>query len=504
VPDPAAVSLVERVATFGSRPAIVDTEGIISYRDLHRRACGLAEDLGAAGVGRNDRVALLCRPGRDFVIAVLATWWAGAMAVPLHPAHPAAELGYVLDAAAAGFLITSDEHADAAEALGQPRYLPVVTVAPDTSDEGRPPLTPPVALTPPDPADPALMIHTSGTTGRPKGVVHTHASLQAQIEGMVEAWAWSPDDRILLVLPLNHVHGIVNVTLCPLWVGATAEAPGGFDPVETWERLASGRLTIFMAVPTIYARLLATWADADEAARAHWSTGAERLRLMVSGSAALPVTVLDEWRRITGQLLLERYGMTEVGMALGNTLAHRVPGHVGGPFPGVEVRIVDDVGSDVADGEPGELLLRGPQLFAGYWNQPDETANAFTDGWFRTGDVAVATPDGYRLLGRESVDILKTGGEKVSALEIEEMLRTHRYVVDCAVVGLPDDEWGERVVAAVVTRAGTTIDGPMLRRWGKERLAPAKVPTRYLFVDELPRNAMGKVTKPAVRELFVP
>ena len=501
---PSPLSLIERIVAFGDQPAVVDPSGTWTYAELDRRAKDLARVMISSGVGRGDRVALLCRPGRDFVIAVLATWWAGAMAVPLHPAHPAAELGYVLDDAAAGFLITSDQHADAAEALAQPRYLTVVTVDPGAGDEERPPLTPPVALTPPDSADAALVIHTSGTTGRPKGVVHTHASVQAQIEGMVEAWAWSADDRILLVLPLNHVHGIVNVTLCPLWVGATAEAPGGFDPVETWERLASGRLTIFMAVPTIYARLLATWADADEAAQARWSTGAESLRLMVSGSAALPVTVLDEWRRITGQLLLERYGMTEVGMALGNTLAHRVAGHVGVPFPGVEARIVDDVGSDVADGQPGELLLRGPQLFAGYWNRPDETTDAFTDGWFRTGDVGVATPDGYRLLGRESVDILKTGGEKVSALEIEEVLRTHRDVVDCAVVGLPDVEWGQRVVAAVVTRAGTTIDGPMLRRWGKERLAPAKVPTRYLFVDELPRNAMGKVTKPAVRELFVP
>jgi malonyl-CoA/methylmalonyl-CoA synthetase len=318
----------------------------------------------------------------------------------------------------------------------------------------------------------------------------------------VASWAWSAEDRILQVLPLHHVHGLVNVTLCPLWVGALGEAPGGFDPVATWDRFASGEITVFMAVPTIYSRLVATWEPADTETRARWSDAATGLRLMVSGSAALPVSVLDRWHALTGHVLLERYGMTEVGMALGNTLAHRVPGHVGVPFPGVRVRLVDEVGAEVADGEPGELLLRGPQLFAGYWNRPEETAAAFVDGWFRTGDVAVHTPDGYRLLGRASVDILKTGGEKVSALEIEEIFRTHPDIADCAVVGLPDEEWGDRVAMAVVAEAGGAPDPAELRLWGKERLAPAKVPTRWLLVSELPRNAMGKVTKGAVRDLF--
>jgi len=196
--------------------------------------------------------------------------------------------------------------------------------------------------------------------------------------------------------------------------------------------------------------------------------------------------------------------MTEVGMALGNTLDARVPGHVGVPFPGVEVRLVDEAGADVPDGQPGELLLRGPQLFAGYWNRDDATADAFVDGWFRTGDVAVRTPEGFRLLGRASVDILKTGGEKVSALEVEEVYRTHPAVADCAVVGLPDEEWGDRVAMAVVARPGSVPEASELRAWGRQRLAPAKVPVRYLVVDELPRNAMGKVVKPDVRALFPP
>jgi malonyl-CoA/methylmalonyl-CoA synthetase len=348
----------------------------------------------------------------------------------------------------------------------------------------------------------AMIVYTSGTTGLPKGVVHTHRSLAAQCSAMVEAWDWTSADRIVCVLPLHHVHGLVNVTFTSLSVGAVLETPGHFDAIATWERLASGDITIFMAVPTIYSRLVRAWLDADDATKARWSSRAALLRLMVSGSAALPVSTLEQWREISGHVLLERYGMTELGMALGNTLDRRVPGHVGWPFPGVEVRIVDEAGSDVVEGEVGELLVRGTQVFNRYLNRPEATAESFVDGWFRTGDVAQQTPDGYRLLGRASVDIIKSGGEKVSALEIEEVFRTHPAIADCAVVGLPDEEWGERVAIAWVADSGDRPTEAEFRAWGKERLAPAKVPVKYLCIGELPRNPMGKVAKVAVKELF--
>ena len=223
---------------------------------------------------------------------------------------------------------------------------------------------------------------------------------------------------------------------------------------------------------------------------------------MVSGSAALPVSTLEQWRRLTGHTLLERYGMTELGMVLSNTLDHRVPGHVGEPMPDVEVRVVDDTGAVVHDDQPGELLVRGSQVFAGYWQRPEATAEAFVDGWFRTGDVGVHEPGGYRLLGRSSVDIIKTGGEKVSALEIEEIYRTHPSIADCAVVGLDDTEWGQRVAIALVPTTEASPDGDTLRAWGKERLAAAKVPIRFAFVQELPRNTLGKVVKTEVVKLF--
>jgi malonyl-CoA/methylmalonyl-CoA synthetase len=348
-----------------------------------------------------------------------------------------------------------------------------------------------------------MMVYTSGTTGRPKGVVTTHANLESQVCCLIEAWGWVADDRILLVLPLHHVHGIVNVLTCALWAGGTCEMLPAFDAEAVWDRLGSGRLTLFMAVPTAYRKLIAAWEAAPAERQRAWSQGAARLRLMVSGSAALPVQTLERWRAITGQTLLERYGMTEIGMALSNPLVgERRPGSVGNPLPGVQVRLVDEGGTPVPVGMPGEIEVRGGNLFLEYWGRPEATRDAFRDGWFRTGDVAVVEAGAYRILGRTSVDIIKTGGYKVSALEIEEVLRTHPEVLECAVVGVADPEWGERVAVAVEVRSGGTLDLEPLQRWSKDRLAPYKIPRALRVVTALPRNAMGKVTKPEVAALF--
>jgi len=277
-----------------------------------------------------------------------------------------------------------------------------------------------------------------------------------------------------------------------------------FDGAGIWNRLAEGGLTLFMAVPTIYARLLAAWDAAPRETRARWTEAAARLRLMVSGSAALPVSVLERWRAATGHVLLERYGMTEIGMALSNPCdGERRPGCVGQPLPGVEVRLVDEQGREVDEGAPGEIEVRGDTVFLEYWRRPDATRDAFREGWFRTGDVAVCDSGSFRILGRQSVDIIKTGGYKVSALEVEEVLREHPDVGECAVVGAPDDEWGERVAVAIVPRgSGESLGIDALREWAAPRLSRYKLPTRVRLVDDLPRNAMGKVVKPRVRELF--
>jgi malonyl-CoA/methylmalonyl-CoA synthetase len=256
-------------------------------------------------------------------------------------------------------------------------------------------------------------------------------------------------------------------------------------------------------VPTVYHRLIASWDAASPRVQRVRSDGCRRARLMMSGSAALPVQTLERWREISGHTLLERYGMTEIGMALSNPLhGERRAGSVGSPLPDVHVRIVDEAGREVADGIPGEVEVRGPGVFLEYWRRPDETRTAFRDGWFRTGDVAVVEDGAYRLLGRTSVDIIKTGGYKVSALEIEEVIRTHPAVSDCAVVGIVDPEWGERVAVAVELRAPAALSLEDLQLWAKARLAPYKVPRELHCMPSLPRNAMGKVLKPELAKLL--
>jgi malonyl-CoA/methylmalonyl-CoA synthetase len=286
-------------------------------------------------------------------------------------------------------------------------------------------------------------------------------------------------------------------------VRATCEILPAFDAEVVWDRLASGDITVFTAVPTIYRRLIASWDAAREDVKRARSAGAQGLRLMMSGSAALPVKTLERWRDISGHTLLERYGMTEIGMALSNPLrGERRAGFVGMPLPGVEVRLLDESGQPVVDGTPGELEVRGPSVFKEYWQRPQDTRDAFRDGWFRTGDVAVVEEGAYRLLGRTSVDIIKTGGYKVSALEIEEVLRTHPDIAECAVVGVDDADWGERVSAAVELRPGADLSLAQLHEWAKPLLAPYKIPRAVRIVTTLPRNAMGKVVKPDVAALF--
>ncbi len=490
-------ALISRAELHGNRTAIVDQGGSHSYRALlEASASAAAALLDSATDLFESRVAFFLAPGFGHVSTQWGIWRAGGVAVPLALSHPDAELEYVIRDAGARVLIADRSSAGRLGPLAERLGIRFLTEE-DLSGRAAGHLP---AI---DPGRRAMIIYTSGTTGKPKGVVSTHANLEAQITALVEAWEWIADDRILLVLPLHHVHGIVNVVACALWSGATCEMLPRFDPAETWDRIASGRLTLFMAVPTVYQRLIAAWQAAEPPVRERWSAGCRSLRLMVSGSAALPVSTLEAWKEISGHVLLERYGMTELGMALSNPLrGERRPGFVGAPLPGVLVRLVDDSGKPVPPGVPGQIEVRGPNVFMEYWNRPDETRAAFRDGWFRTGDTAVVENASCRILGRSSVDIIKTGGYKVSALEIEEELRGHPAIAECAVVGLADPEWGERIAAAVELREGATLTLEELREWAGTRLAPYKLPRVLCPVAALPRNAMGKVVKPEVARLF--
>ena len=490
---------------MAARTAIIADGRTYSYDELDEASRQVAGALLGDNEDLNQtRVAFLVAPGFSYAALQRGIWRAGGVAVPLAVSHPPSELEYVVRDADASVIVADTSFRDAGKALARAAHARFV-LAEDAlraaPSDGLPHLRSDQR---------ALIIYTSGTTGRPKGAVTTHQMIGAQISSLISAWRWTPADRLLLVLPLHHVHGIINGLGCALAIRATCEMLYPFDAERVWQRLASGEITVFTAVPTIYHRLIAAWENAAPDTRQAWSDGARTLRLMMSGSAALPVQMLERWREITGHTLLERYGMTEIGMALSNPLAgDRRPGFVGSPLPGVEVRLVDDEGVEVPAGTAGELEIRGPNVFLEYWRRPEETQQAFRpstgaqgESWFRTGDLAVLEDGSYRLLGRLSVDIIKTGGFKVSALEIEEVLRTHPCIAECAVVGVEDEEWGERVSAAVELRGGATLSLPELQAWAKPRLAPYKIPRDLRPLTALPRNAMGKVTKPEVAALF--
>ena len=491
------LSLIDRAWEHSERTALVTEAGPFSYADLLEASAKAASFcLAECDDLREQRVAFLAPSGFDYVAMQWGIWRAGGVAVPLCTLHPEPELRYVIENSKASILLAHKDLANRvwtiAEDLGIRFAVGSEVFRHDVVELPR------VAVT-----RRAMMLYTSGTTGKPKGVVTTHLNNQAQIMSLVHAWGWSRDDRILHVLPLHHIHGIVNVLLCSLWSGATCEMMSGFDPKKVWEIIERGGLTLFMAVPTIYSKLIAAWEAYDDSKRRQLTRMCSQLRLMVSGSAALPVPTLEKWETISGHRLLERYGMTEIGMALSNPLnGERVAGTVGTPLPGIEVRLVEEDGNLVAGSEPGEVEVCGPNVFLEYWDRPEATREAFRGGWFKTGDIAVLENGRYRLLGRNSVDIINTGGYKVSALEIESVLKGHPSNLECAVVGVEDQEWGQRVCAAVVPRKTETLTLDSLRAWAKERMAVYKVPRQLAIVDELPRNAMGKVVKQRVAELF--
>jgi malonyl-CoA/methylmalonyl-CoA synthetase len=449
--------------------------------------------------GSNDlegaRVAFMVDPGFDYVKVQWGIWQAGAVAVPLCITHPLPSLQYVLEDTGATILVISPQYHDllAAYALEHSIRFIVVDSVPETAIAVMPNI---------DPQRNAMILYTSGTTSKPKGVVTIHANIVAQINAITSAWQYAPTDHALCVLPLHHVHGIINVVSATLSVGGTVEFITSFSVDDIFSLFLKGDINVFMAVPTIYFKLIAAIELLDVEARQQLKNAMKKFRLMVCGSAALPVSVMEKWEQVSGHVLLERYGMTEIGMGISNPYTGlRKPGSIGMPLPGVSVRLVDENMQPITNGEAGEIQIKGENVFKEYWNKPEATAKEFTpDGWFKTGDVAVMEEGYYRILGRSSVDIIKSGGYKLSALEIEEVLRTHDLVDDCAVVGIADEEWGELVVAAIVAKPG--LDEHQLNQWMRTQMATYKTPRKYLMVKELPRNAMGKVVKNEVKTMF--
>jgi malonyl-CoA/methylmalonyl-CoA synthetase len=490
--------ILDQMMSYRSAVAITDNNGEYTYSEIISGAQRIATSLlGDHSDLAEQRVAILATPGYDYTVCLLGVWAAGGIAVPLCIQHPPAEMQYVLDDTKAKYVLVSSEFEDHILKLKITPDQKILLISNAVKTASKP--LPDVVVD-----RRAMILYTSGTTSRPKGVVTTHKNISAQIKSLIDAWGWSSSDRIPLFLPLHHVHGIINVLCCSLWAGATCDVLPKFDAEDVWRRVAEGKLTTLMAVPTIYVKLIAAWNDMDEDQKKDCSKAAAKFRLMVSGSAALPVSVLETWETIAGQTLLERYGMTEIGMALSNPLnGERRPGFVGMPLPGMTAMLADENGAEIEEeGVQGEICVHGDTVFNEYWEREEATEAAFRDGWFLTGDIAVINKGSYRILGRNSVDIIKSGGYKISALEIEEVLRTHPDIQECAVVGIADEEWGERVSAAIVSTNDKPIELAELKEWAGERLAKYKIPSQLLALEELPRNVMGKVTKKTVQKLF--
>lgn len=491
------VSLFHQAIQNPTKTAIKVQDEAFTYGDLIQKArCLAALLLGNQADLNENRVAFMVSPGIDYVAVQWGIWMAGGMAVPLCISYPLPSLQYVIDDTGAEIIVVGPEYEEILKSYSEypsKRFIRLSEGIPDSKRFDLPEITPERG---------AMILYTSGTTNLPKGVLTTHATIEAQISTLIDAWKWTSFDYTICLLPLHHVHGIINVVSCALWAGATVEFIHPFEVKRVFETFLKGQVTVFMAVPTIYFKLISQFESESDQSKADISRSLRKLRLMVSGSAALPVSVMEKWREISCHYLLERYGMTEIGMAISNPYdGERKAGYIGRPLSGVEIRLVDENQQVVPDGEPGEIQVKGPSVFKEYWGKIEATQKAFTpDGWFMTGDIAVVENGYYKILGRDSVDIIKSGGYKISALEIEEVLRKHPEINDCGVVGLPDEEWGELVAAAIIS--SQSLDLKDLNNWIRERMPAYKTPRKYLFIDELPRNAMGKVVKNDLKKLI--
>jgi malonyl-CoA/methylmalonyl-CoA synthetase len=488
----------------------LDNDAIIHDGVIYKYEQLLAISQKFAGILLNEssdlneaRVAFMVQPGLHYVSTMWAIWLAGGVAVPLCITHPLPSLEYVLDDTQSTILVISKEFKEVLAPYLQTANIRVIVIE-DINDAQ---IAYPASLPQIEKQRNALILYTSGTTNKPKGVVTTHINIEAQISTLINAWEWSSNDRITCVLPLHHVHGIINVVGCSLWAGATCYFTSGFSPKHIFNLIEQGKLNVFMAVPTIYYKLIAYIETLSIEEQNSLRECMKKFRLMVCGSAALPVSVMEKWLQISGHKLLERYGMTELGMAISNPYhGDRKAGYVGIPLPGVEIKLADEHFVQVEDQMPGEILVKGANVFKEYWQRPEATQASFTnDGWFKTGDVAVIENGYYRIMGRQSVDIIKSGGYKISALEIEEVLRTNEMIQDCAVVGIDDEEWGELIVASIVLKPAfiNGFNDKNLSEWIVNYIASYKKPRRYLVVNDLPRNAMGKVVKNDIKKMFV-
>jgi malonyl-CoA/methylmalonyl-CoA synthetase len=508
----AAARLFARVHAGGSAPAFEDRASgeTLSWAGLDAASRRYAGALDKAGVRPGDRVATFAGSSLDLIVALLGHYRLGAVHVPINTRYRGEELEHLLGDSGARVLVAD---APGLSLLGEMKLAEGLRLGGIDDAEGaqldlrRSTLSAEALYEEELPADDALalMIYTSGTTGKSKGVCLEFRAVVGGIDALTTLWQWSGADRQHLALPLFHVHGLGIGVHGALLHGVTTRLARRFDAAAVVEDFAGDfGATIFMGVPTMHARLLRYLEDAPGRAES-----LKKGRLFTSGSAALPARDFARFEALTGHRILERYGMSETLLSLSNPYnGERRPGSVGFPVPGYEARVVDESGADLGDGEVGELWVRGPGLLREYWGRPDATAASFEGDWFKTGDVVSRTSDGYlSIVGRRSVDIIKSGGFKISAREIEEALLEDPAIDEAAVLGIPDEEWGERIVAAIVLTDADPMpdEGAWVERAREVlsgRIADYKRPRSVRVVEEIPRNALGKVQKHRLRSLW--
>lgn len=490
----------------GSKPALVSfrrghRERSLSYTDLHQEADRLAHALAARGVQKGDRVIFLMDKCLFHVIAHLACQKIGIIAVPLNPGFKKAEVAYFLADSEPALVFAGPVQAQVVREIDPQQTI--IEVDPEGAQahldffRRAPARAPEVEISA---QDPGLIIYTSGTTGQPKGAVLTQRNLTHDAWNVIGIWEITASDVICHALPLFHVHGLCFALHTALMAGATVYMLDRFEPHTVLEVLSrregEAACTVFMAVPSMYAKMLSAMGER----RMDFS----HMRLWTSGSAPLLIQDFGRIRDAFGAEPMEREGMTETGMNFSNPLhGPRKPGSIGLPLPGLKVRVVDpETLKDVAPGQVGELWLRGAGITPGYWRKPTETARAFEGGWFRTGDLGCVDEDGYYTLTDRIKHIIISGGENISPKEIETVIHRMDGVVESSVVGVADEKWGEKVVAAVVPRPGARLSPEQIAAFCKARLHDWKCPKEIRLVAELPKNTMGKVLKEEVKALF--
>ncbi|XP_047310758.1 probable CoA ligase CCL8 [Impatiens glandulifera] len=525
----------------GDRVALRSDQKSYTYTQLLSSASTISNLLCSKVDSKNEnynlggaRIGIVAKPSAEFVAGILGTWLSGGVAVPLALSYPEAELMHVMTDSDISMILSTQDYSDLMQnvaAKTSALFSLISPVADDASssrvsednESHQKELDKFADSFHVQGEDPALIIYTSGTTGKPKGAVHTLKGILAQVQMLSDAWEYTSADQFLHCLPLHHVHGLFNALLAPLYAGSAVEFMPKFSVRGIWQRWresyprdgtkADDAITVFTGVPTIYTRLIQGYEAMDPESQAYCASAASKLRLMMCGSSALPFPIMQQWETITGHRLLERYGMTEFIMGISNPLSGlRKGGTVGKPFHGVQTKILPEDGHSDDTSVVGELCIKSPSLFKEYWKLPEVTKESFIeDGFFKTGDAVKVDEDGYFIiLGRTSADIMKVGGYKLSALEIESVLLEHSAISECCVLGLPDETYGESVCAIIVPEAETkrqreeelkpALSLEELSGWAKERLAPYKLPTRLFLWNSLPRNAMGKVNKKELKK----